>query len=119
MITGKIRARIEHCCAKQSVLAAFIGVHSEGDAPLRRPPATRFCASLVETWLAAAEITSGPDSGFLTSAAEAVASVFKAVRGKPAQEPRHAPRLRAAGRPVQGARRGGVPPTREYAPRRY
>jgi hypothetical protein len=48
MITGKIRAWIEHCCAKQGVLAAFIGVPSEGDAPLRRPPATRLCASLAE-----------------------------------------------------------------------
>jgi hypothetical protein len=38
VITGKLRAWIEHC-TKQGVLAAFIGVPEEGDAPLRRLPA--------------------------------------------------------------------------------
>jgi hypothetical protein len=48
MITGKLRAWIEHHCPKRGVLAAFIGIPGEGDTPLQRLPATRFCASLDE-----------------------------------------------------------------------
>jgi hypothetical protein len=48
MITGKIRAWIEHHCPKRGVLVAFIGMPSEGDPPLQRLPATRLCASLGE-----------------------------------------------------------------------
>jgi hypothetical protein len=47
VIAGKIRAWIEHR-TKPGVLAAFVGVPGEGDAPLQRPPATRLCASLDE-----------------------------------------------------------------------
>ena len=47
MITGKIRAWIEHC-TKQGVVAAFIGVPGEGDVPLQRLPATRLCTSVAE-----------------------------------------------------------------------
>lgn len=47
MITGKIRAWIEHC-TKQGVLAVFISVPDEGDAMPQRSPAIRLCASLDE-----------------------------------------------------------------------
>ena len=60
MITGKLRAWIEHC-TKQGVLAAFIGVPEEGDARLRRLPATRLCASIDEArrWVEAEARTLG------------------------------------------------------------
>jgi hypothetical protein len=47
VITGKLRAWIEHC-TKEGLLAAFIGMPEEGDPPLGRLPATRLCASLEE-----------------------------------------------------------------------
>ena len=47
-------------------------------------------------------------SGFLTSAAESGASIWK-LSGITSQEPRHAAWLCSAGRPVQGTRGGGVP----------
>jgi hypothetical protein len=48
VITGKIRAWIEHHCPNRGVLAAFIGMPGEGDMPLQRLPATRLFASLDE-----------------------------------------------------------------------
>jgi hypothetical protein len=43
------------------VLAAFIGVPGEGDAPLQRLPATRLCASLDEArqWVEAEAMAIG------------------------------------------------------------
>lgn len=54
MITGKLRAWIEHC-TKPGVLVAFIAVPEEDGAPLPRLPATRLCASLEEArrWVVA------------------------------------------------------------------
>ena len=53
MITGKIRAWIEHCA--QGVIVAFIAVSGEDNAPLKRPPGTRHFASSEEAkqWIEA------------------------------------------------------------------
>ncbi len=48
MADGRLRAWIETRGGEPGVVAAFIGVPPDSDTPVRRPPATRHCASHTE-----------------------------------------------------------------------